>query len=186
MTPAETLILAELASLKAMVGVLMAGNPGAGATAPHGGNGAASTTGRVATAADMASEHGNPKVHKTPPAKYWTGQSYAGMLYSQVQDPAYLDALAKYLDACVYVATKEKQTETDTEKLKWIDKTIRFKPVDAALARGYAQRLRARGIAAPPTPKPAADYGGFGASDNDFGGGYSDNAGGGPPDDLPF
>lgn len=162
----EALILAKLDTLEGLVRQLLAGNGGAQRSpAPAASNGQRSG-GTVASDQDLDSERGNPTVYKDPPAKYWSGASYAGFHLSEVSEPDYLDALAKYFDACAYMATKDVAAGKDVEKN---EKSAKYKALDAARCRGWAKRIRANGVAAPtPPPSPAdADYGG-GSSDDDI------------------
>lgn len=88
----------------------------------------------IADAADLDGQWGNEPVRKDPKDKYWKGQSYVGVRLSDCP-PEYLDALAKYKDACAYMNTKE----GSPEKAKYAGYDKR----DAARARGWAARLRA-------------------------------------------
>jgi hypothetical protein len=98
-------------------------------------------SGLVASDSDLDGQHGDPTIRKDPPAKYWTGQSYVGAHMSEC--PAeYLDTLAKYYDACAYMAQKTYAEETDPKKLEYKQKDIKYKPRDAGLARGWAKRMR--------------------------------------------
>lgn len=120
--------------------------------------------GNVASDEDLDGDKGDPKIVYDPKPKYWDGPSYAGMHYSEVPDPAYLDAMAKYLDAYAYAAGKDAKAGKDVEKN---EKTARYKALDAGRARGHAARIRARAATAPKLNPDAADYGG-GSSDEDI------------------
>lgn len=122
-------------------------------------------SGLVATDADLDSQNGDPTIRKDPSSRYWTGQSYVGAHMSAC--PAeYLDALAKYYDACAHMAHKTMHdgSETDPKKLEYKQKDIKYKPVDAGRARGWAKRMRDGLVTRPaevaaPSAKPAAtDY----------------------------
>ena len=117
-----------------------------GSASPSGKANGQRNGGNVASDQDLDSDKGNPKVYKDPPAKYWGGTSYAGFHLSDVSDPAYLDALAKYFDSCAFMAARDVANGVDVERN---EKTVRFKPLDAARCRGWAARLRARGVTAP-------------------------------------
>jgi hypothetical protein len=131
-----------------------------GATMPMSG-GTGSKGGGVANDAELDSQYGDPEIRKDPTEKYWTGASYAGCRLSQC--PAdYLDAFAKYKDACAYAGEKE----GSEKKKKYADYDRR----DAARARGWATRLR-NGW----KPKTGGG-GGLGqpVTDEDYGGGDSE------------
>lgn len=140
----DALILAKLDTLEGLVRQLLAGNSGA-RPAQSGGAGHRGE-GDVASDRDLDSERGNPTIKFDPKSKYWDGASYEGYKFSEVPEPAYLDAMAKYLDACAYMAAKEAASGKDVEKN---EKSARFKRLDAARARGWAARIRANGVAAP-------------------------------------
>lgn len=136
-----------------------------GATVPSSSSGGGSGAGRVANDQELDSQYGDPVVRKDPTARYWTGASYGGCQLSECP-PDYLDAFAKYKDACAYVNEKEGKAE----KQKYVEYDRR----DAARARGWAARLRGGGW------KPKTGGGkGPPVSDEDY-----DDAGGG--DDTPF
>lgn len=160
----EALILAKLATIEAKLDQLLAGGGASRGAAPATSNGQRSG-GNVAGDDDLDSDRGNPTIYKDPPAKYWSGAtSYAGFHLSEVPEPDYLDALAKYFDACAYMAAKDVAAGKDVEKN---EKSAKYKAIDATRCRGWAKRIRARGVSAP-TPNPAdADYGG-GSGDDDI------------------
>lgn len=120
------------------------GTTGAAARAPT----TTSAEGEVADDADLDSEYGNPTVKFDPRERYWTGPSFVGYHFSETA-PDYLDATAKYLDACAFMAAKEPDEKNQ--------KSARYKRKDAARARGWAKRLRARGE---PNAMPAPAQGG--------------------------
>ena len=157
----EALILAELAVIKAKLDQLLAGGGAPRGAAPAASNGQRSG-GTVASDQDLDSEHGDPTIKFDPKPKYWDGASYEGYKFSEVQDPAYLDAMAKYLDACSYMAAKNAASGQDVAKN---EKSAHFKAKDAARARGHAARLRARAVTSPPASPADADYGGGGSDD---------------------
>ena len=88
----------------------------------------------VASDDDLNSQYGDPDVRRDPSQKYWQGESYVGMRFGQCP-PDYLDAMAKYKDACAFMNEKS----GDEAKAKYIAYDRR----DAARARGWAKRLRA-------------------------------------------
>jgi hypothetical protein len=128
----------------------------------------------VATDDDLDGQYGNPEIRKDPPR--WSGESYVGCRYSEAP-PEYLETLAGFL---MWKAGKDdEKDERDSKgnpKSKW-------SRLDAARARGWAQRIRggggayrstahtsskearehreASGYQAPPQPEPppADDFG---------------------------
>ncbi len=139
-----------------------------GRGAPSASNGAARSGGAVADDRDLDGSYGNPTIKYMPREKYWTGQDFTGYKLSETS-PEFLDAYAKYLDACAYMASKE-----DDEKKR---KSGEYKAKDASRARGWSKRLRA---GHQPTAQ-AADGGGsdFDEPEGDFGYASGD-------DDVPF
>lgn len=123
------------------------GTSGAAPRAPAA-TGGAGVEGEVADDADLDSEYGNPTIKFDPRERYWTGPSFVGYHFSETA-PDYLDATAKYLDACAFMAAKESDEKNQ--------KSARYKRRDAARARGWAARLRARGE---PNAMPAPAQGG--------------------------
>lgn len=93
---------------------------------------AKSRAGEVADDADLDSQWGDPGIRYGLKVKYWAEQPdpFIGRRYSECS-PEYLDATAKYLDACAYMARKDGE-----------DKKAGYKERDAARARGWAQRKR--------------------------------------------
>lgn len=81
---------------------------------------------------DLDSQYGNPQVRKDPSAKYWDGESFAGMQYSECP-PDYLNALAKWLEATAFMKRKNPKDEKD-------EKYAYFAEKDAARAKGWAIR----------------------------------------------
>lgn len=102
----------------------------------------------VADDADLDSKYGDPPVKRDPSAKYWTGASMVGRTLSECP-PDYLDAFARYKDACAYANEKE----GDPDKAKYVG----YDRKDAARARGWAARMRSGRIA---TPQMSAQTGG--------------------------
>lgn len=128
------------------------------------------TGGAVADDADLDGQWGDPEVRKDPPR--WTGRAYAPCRMSETE-PAYLEALAGFLDWKAGKADEEGKTSAKGHP---VGPMIRK---DAARARGWAARL-SRG-AAPAKPEPARMVPEWGkpapASQGDA---YED------PDGLPF
>lgn len=75
---------------------------------------------------DLDGQHGNPEIKAKDP-RDWTGDSMKGRRFSECP-PEYLDLLAERYD---YFA----QQEQDEKKAK-------YNRLDAARARGWAQRIR--------------------------------------------
>lgn len=148
------------------------GSNGTALRAPVTDAGGAGVEGAIADDADLDSEYGNPTIKFDPRERYWAGPSFVGYHFSETA-PDYLDATAKYLDACAFMAAKEPDEKNQ--------KSARYKRKDAARARGWAARLRARGE---PNAMPAPAQGG----------GYLKRPGeeaavlteGVNPDDIPF
>jgi hypothetical protein len=123
-------------------------------SAPSSGSG-----GGVASDRDLDSEHGDPEVRRDPKDTYWIGASYVGCRFSTCP-PDYLDAMAKYKDACAYASEKEGKPEKQ--------KYVAYDRRDAARARGWAARLRGGW-------KPAGGGGGGRPlTDDDYGGADND------------
>lgn len=125
-----------------------------------------SASGDIASDQDLDGQYGNPAVRFELKEKYWPGDSFVGYTFSECP-PEYLDATARYLDACVYMANKS----GDEEAIK----KATYKAKDAARARGWAKRIRAGW-------EPAAQPDGFATSNGALAptGGYSND------DDIPF
>lgn len=119
-----------------------AGSAPRATSAPSGSRAVPSTSGAIASDADLDGKYGNPTVRFNP--KRWEGDGFTGKNYSDCS-PDFLDILAEALDysADNPTAGKEKYVEGNRK--------------DAARARGWAKRLRsgkagsggARGPAAP-------------------------------------
>lgn len=102
------------------------------------------STGEVASDHDLDGKFGNEPIRRDPSSKYWPGPSHVGDRMSDC--PAeYLDALAKYKDACAHMNEKS----GDASKAKYIEYDRR----DAARARGWAARIRSgKVVQAPADP----------------------------------
>ncbi len=150
-----------------------AGTTGSGYTSggsSGGGNG--SQGGAIADDRDLDGQYGDPTIKYDPKEKYWSGDTRVGYRFSECE-PEYLDAMAKYLDACAYMASND----TDEKRRRGAT----YKTKDAARARGWAQRIRARGTQTPRVAQAAsvpADSGEYYGADA-AGGSTSD-------DDIPF
>lgn len=94
---------------------------------------AQSPKGEIADDADLDGQYGDETIRKDPSAKYWEGESFAGCNLSGCS-PEYLDAYARYKDACAYM----NQKSGDESKAKYID----YDRKSARRARGWAKRLR--------------------------------------------
>lgn len=125
--------------------------------------------GSVASEAELDGQYGDPEVRRDPSSKYWSGQSFVGCHLSGC--PAdYLDAFAKYKDACAWANDKD-----GSDKKK---KYAEYDRRDAARARGWAARVRAGW-----KPKRTANgaSGGRPLTDDDY-----DDGGFGGDDEIPF
>ncbi|WP_437310099.1 hypothetical protein [Sorangium sp. So ce388] len=181
MTPEQyAVILHELRELRREVAELKASAAaGARSNGASGGapvNSRGGGDGAVADDRDLDGDHGDPTIKYDPSARYWSGESFAGYRFSETA-PEYLDAMAKYLDACAYMAEKD----ADEKKRKGAV----YKRKDAARARGWAARLR-RGWQ--PSGHAGGQANGRGAP---AGGGYEQyagafNNGSDMDDDIPF
>lgn len=87
----------------------------------------------AAQPADIDGKFGDPDIRKDPSVKYWSGESYQGKKMSQCP-PDYLEAFAKYKDACAHM----NEREGDPAKAKYVGYDRR----DAKRARAWAERLR--------------------------------------------
>lgn len=94
---------------------------------------AKSTAGEVADDFDLDGKYGDEDIRKDPSKKYWTGDSFVGRKMSECT-AEFLDAFAKYKDACAYMNEKS----GDVEKAKYIG----YDRKSARRARGWAKRLR--------------------------------------------
>jgi len=90
----------------------------------------------AATDAECLGQYGDPEIRKDPPR--WSGESYAGRRFSQTS-PEYLETLAGFK---AWSAAKDDEAgAVDSQgrpKSHWAKK-------DAALALGWARRLRETG-----------------------------------------
>lgn len=94
---------------------------------------ASKAEGDIATDADLDGKYGDEEIRRDPSSKYWEGESYISRRMSEC--PAdYLDAYAKYKNACAFM--NEKEGKEDKAKYVGYDRK------SAARARGWAQRLR--------------------------------------------
>lgn len=164
-------IAKDVAAIKAALGAGAAAFAAALGVQVSSGGGAGPKGGEVASDADLDSSYGDPEIRRDPTAKYWSGPSYAG-LHLSACPPDYLDAFAKYKDACAWGNEKD-----GSDKKK---KYAEYDRRDAARARGWAARMRAGW-----KPKSnGGDGGGFGGkpvTDEDYDDGF-----GGADDDIPF
>ena len=106
---------------------------------------------RVATAADIDSQYGNPKVRFDVKKKWIEAgkPSQKGKTFSDC-DPDFLDLYADALDYFAGESQKKVDAGTADDNAK---KDAKFGPLDAARARGWAARIRATGYM--PTAPPA-------------------------------
>lgn len=149
-------MFATLSQIQRDVADIKAALTSRGAAPQNGSNGAPTPSsgpkeGTVADDRDLDSSHGDPTIKFDPSAKYWNEESFVGYHFSETR-PEYLDAMAKYLDACAYMAEKD----TDEKKRKGAF----YKRKDAARARGWAARLRAGNVAPAQSPPASTGYGG--------------------------
>lgn len=95
----------------------------------------------IASDEDLDSKYGDPEVKLTP--RDWTGDSFKGLHMSQC--PArFLEMLAEMFDYFAVQAEK-------TNKLTTTGKPVApYNRRDAARARGWAKRVRAGHVSAPP------------------------------------
>ncbi len=132
MTPEEynKRVLEELVAVRknteAILGMLRAN----GASGSPAANGRTSGGEKIADDRDLDGQYGNPTIKFDPKEKYWQGASYVGYKFSECA-PEYLDATARYLDACAYMKRKDGD-----------EKSAGYKEKDAARARGWATRNR--------------------------------------------
>lgn len=105
--------------------------------------------GEVASPETLDGPDGDPLVRGLP--KKWTGADFIGMHYSETS-PDFLDCVADFKDFCA------DRPRDDKEK-----RAVPFKRRDAAIARGWAERLRkgwrASGAPARPHAQDADDDG---------------------------
>lgn len=135
MTTDHQEIVALLTRIAVAVEAMARGAQPARPAAPASGGGGQREEGATAPASDLDGPHGDPVIKYDPKPKYWNGPSFVGACFSG-SAPDYLDATAKYLDACAWGAAKDGD-----------ERKAGFKRLDASRARGWAARLRAQGIA---------------------------------------
>jgi hypothetical protein len=152
---ANAMVLAELKSIRAQVeavnaklDVLVGGGVGGArparpASPSHGG----ASESAIASDRDLDGQYGNPTIKKDPAR--WKGDSFVGYRYSETT-PEYLEEVASFND---WRASKDDEAKAVDSKNRpksyWARK-------DAALARGWAKRLRTRPAAPPASPPPNA------------------------------
>lgn len=107
-----------------------------GKTAP----GAQPAEARVASDEELDAQYGDPEIRRDP--KKWDGESHKGDHMSACP-PAYLDALASYLDWGAEKDEETAATTSDEAEAAKKRKYAKYGRKDAALARGWARRLRA-------------------------------------------
>lgn len=107
--------------------------------------GALSVGGGAAPDVDLDGAHGNPVVRKDP--KRWSGDSFVGCKFSECS-PEYLEEVASFKD---WQAQMDERKGTDDDRRK-----AKFNRLDAARARGWAQRLRS-GWQTPVSREPGDD-----------------------------
>lgn len=131
----EALILAKLAVIEAqqaqILALLSGGSQARGSHAPGASQAIAPASDR-----ELDGQYGDPEIRFDP--KRWTKGSFVGRRYSEAT-PEYLECLAEFK---VWQAAKDDETNAVDSKGRpkshWSRK-------DAALALGWAARLRARG-----------------------------------------
>ncbi len=103
--------------------------------------------------ADIGGPYGDPEIRKDPSSKHWSGASCAGKKMSQC--PAdYLNAFARWKDACVYMKGKELETLTDPQAIADTTKYAGYDRKDAARARAWAAKAQASVSDADDAPPP--------------------------------
>jgi hypothetical protein len=107
--------------------------------------GKAGASGVVADDADLDSKWGDPEIKRSPPR--WSGPNYDGRRFSEA-DPAFLDAMAGFLDWKAGKAEEENKVSASGNPVAPLIRK------DAARARGWAARLRAGTPAAAPREAP--------------------------------
>lgn len=94
----------------------------------------------VASDRDLDSDHGDPVIRFGLKEKYWPEQPDPNIGYKFSEcSPEYLDATAKYLSAVAWACRRANGSQPADEK------KAGYKEKDAARARGWAARIRARG-----------------------------------------
>jgi len=115
---------------------------------------------RVSPDSDLDSEYGNPSIRKDP--RDWTGESYVGCNFSDAP-PEYLEMLAASYD---WRAGKDDEAGANGELDKRGKPKSGYYPrLDAARARGWAQRKRNGWGAADPASHGQPAGGGSDAGD---------------------
>ncbi len=128
-TPGAEMVLLLRAILSELKGIRAVLDKGArGGSTSNGKGSAAGPSGAVASERELDGQYGNPTV-KRDPAR-WKGESFEGHLLSECS-PEFLDAFAEFKDFCA-------DNPRDGDDPKW----ARYARKDAALARGWARRLR--------------------------------------------
>ena len=124
---------------------------------------------RVATAAELDGPDGDPKITKDPPK--WTGTFRGGGRHYSETTPEYLAAMAKFQDWCA------ERELADPARRKY----AKLSAQRAALARGWAARLKERGTA-PQTAKTQIRNPYEQETNRD----EQEESSGESPDDIPF
>jgi len=117
---------------------------------------AEASKGEIANDVDLDGKFGNEPIKRDPSKKYWDGDSFVGKFMNECT-AEYLDAMAKYKDACAFMNEKE----GNPEKAKYAGYDRR----SASRARGWAKRIR-EGFRAPVSTSD--DLFSDGASDPDI------------------
>jgi hypothetical protein len=121
--------------------------------APAGGGGG----GSAATDSELDAKFGDREIKRMPSPKYWPGEeSFLGKRMSECS-PEFLDAFARYKDACSFMKEKSPKDDKDLQYAQY-DKN------DARLARGWAKRIRERGPAQVTLPGAAVEEERYGTS----------------------
>ena len=89
----------------------------------------------VAPASDLDGQHGDPELRKSPPR--WQGRNLAGLRYSQCTVEE-LECVASFKDWCA-------QRDADAGD----EKKANYSRLDAARARGWAERKAAKSVSLP-------------------------------------
>lgn len=131
----------RIAALEARVAALESG----GAQRSH----SASAAGEVADDADLDGQYGNEPIRKMPSTKYWSGDDFVGVRLSDCS-PEFLDAFARYKDACAFM--NEKKGDPATAKYTDYDRR------DARRARGWRQRILDGVVTRAPRPAQPSGY----------------------------
>ena len=95
--------------------------------------------GEVASDYEMSGQYGDPAVRFPLKDKYFANDDNVGKKFSECT-PEYLDATAKYYDACAHMLRHPKDGKAADEK------KAGYKELDAKRARGHAKRLRESAI----------------------------------------